>query len=90
MAETIKAGSRTIEIELRNAKRIVMNHKKIRRLMRKFHLLTKVIRTNPYLTDAKATQENRTLPNQLNQVFNEDEPQKVFLTDITYLYYGKA
>jgi transposase InsO family protein len=39
---------------------------------------------------AKATQEHRSCPNLLNREFNQEEPGKVLLTDITYLYYGKG
>jgi len=64
-----------------------MNPKKIRRLMRKYNFFAKVRRANPYKNIAKATQEHKTLPNLLNREFTQDEPGKVFLTDITYLKY---
>lgn len=64
-----------------------MNHKKILRLMRKYNLFSKVRRANPYRNIAKVTQEHHTVPNHLNRRFNQDEPGKVFLTDITYLQY---
>lgn len=64
-----------------------MNHKKILRLMRKFNFFAKVRRANPYRNIAKATQVHRTFPNHLNRAFKQDEPGKVFLTDITYLKY---
>jgi transposase InsO family protein len=68
-----------------------MNPKKIRRLMRKYNFFAKVRRANPYKNIAKATQEHKTLPNRLNREFTQDEPEKVFLTDITYLKYrGKT
>lgn len=64
-----------------------MNHKKILRLMRKFNLYAKVRRVNPYRHIAKATASHRRIPNHLNCEFNQDEPGKVFLTDMTYLQY---
>lgn len=64
-----------------------MNHKKILRLMRKFNFFAKVRRANPYRNIAKATQVHRMVPNHLNRAFKQDEPGKVFLTDITYLKY---
>lgn len=67
-----------------------MNHKKILRLMRKFNLYAKVRRANPYRHLEKATAAHRYIPNHLNREFNQDEPGKVFLTDITYLQYGKG
>lgn len=67
-----------------------MNHKKILRLMRKFNLYAKVRRVNPYRHVEKATAAHRYIPNYLNREFNQNEPGKVFLTDITYLQYGKG
>lgn len=67
-----------------------MNHKKILRLMRKFNLYAKVRRANPYRHLEKATAAHRYIPNHLNREFNQNEPGKVFLTDITYLQYGKG
>ena len=64
-----------------------MNHKKILRLMRKFHFFAKVRRANPYRTMAKATEVHRQVPNHLNRQFDQQEPGKVFLTDITYLQF---
>lgn len=64
-----------------------MNPKKIRRLMHKFNFFAKVRRANPYKNIAKANQEHKMLPNALNREFTQDEPGKVFLTDITYLNY---
>lgn len=69
---------------------VVMNHKKIRRLMRKYHLIARVRNANPYKKMSKATQEHRTCPNLLKRNFNQNEPGKVLLTDITYLYYANG
>jgi len=75
---------------LENDHDIVMNHKKIRRLMRKFLLITQVRRSRPYKDIAKATKEHRTFPNLLERNFDQKEPGKVLLTDITYLYYSNG
>lgn len=83
-----KAGALVIKMILENDYYVVMNHKKIRRLMRKFNLVTKIRKMNPYRKMAKATQEHKTLPNLLNREFDQEEPGKVLLTDITYVYYG--
>jgi putative transposase len=69
---------------------VVMNHKKIRRLMRKYGLIAKVRNANPYKKMSKATQEHKTCPNILKREFNQEEPGKVLLTDITYLYYANG
>jgi putative transposase len=85
-----KAGALVIKMELEHAFGMVMNHKKIRRLMRKYHLVAKIRQANPYKKMAKATQEHRTCSNLLNRRFDQGEPEKVLLTDITYLYYGNG
>ena len=87
-AKKQKAGFRTIQMILENDYYIKMNHKKILRLMKKFNLVTKVRRVNPYRKMAKATHEHKSLPNRLNRQFDQTEPGKVLLTDITYTYFG--
>lgn len=67
---------------------ITMNHKKIMRIMRKYYLITKIRRKNPYKMIMKKTQEHRTFNNLLNRNFKQNIPRKVLCTDITYLYYG--
>jgi putative transposase len=88
--EDEKVGALQIKMFLENDYDVIMNHKKIRRLMRKFHLVTKIRRANPYKRMMKATQEHRTCPNLLNREFKQEKPGLVFLTDITYIYYGKS
>ena len=85
-----KAGALVIKMRLEREDNIVMNHKKIRRLMRKYKLIVKIRKTNPYRKMAQATQEHRTCPNLLNRQFDSGEPEKVLLTDITYLRYGNG
>jgi putative transposase len=75
-------------MRLENIDGVVMNHKKIRRLMRKYGLIAKVRRANPYRKMAQATQEHLICPNLLQRQFNQGEPEKVLLTDITYLSYN--
>lgn len=82
-----KAGYRVLRMVLENDYGIIMNHKKIRRLTSKYNLFAKIRRANPYRKLAKATQEHRTVPNHLNRDFQQSEPRKIFLTDITYLHY---
>ncbi|WP_343045279.1 IS3 family transposase [Piscibacillus halophilus] len=85
-----KAGAQTIRMILENDEGVIMNLKKIRRLMRKYGLVTKVRQTNPYKKMAQATQEHKTCDNLVNREFDQGEPGKILLTDITYLYYGKG
>lgn len=80
-----KAGWRVIRMQLERQS-IIMNPKKIRRLMRKYDLVTKIRRRNPYKLMAKATQEHRTAPNLLDRNFNQTAPYKALGTDITYLH----
>ena len=82
-----KLGYRGYYMAIAEVCYVPMNHKKILRLMRKYHLFSKVRRANPYKNLAKATEAHRSIPNYLNRQFTQDEVGKVFLTDITYLPY---
>jgi putative transposase len=62
-----------------------MNHKKIRRIMKKYGLYSKVRRRNPYKAIMKKTMEHRTFDNKLQREFDQTVPFKVFCTDITYI-----
>jgi len=80
-----KSGYRMLYMELSELLEVPINHKKILRIMRKYKFFAKVRRANPYRQLAKATQAHKTVPNILNRQFDQDEPGKVLLTDITYL-----
>ncbi len=79
-----KYGFRTIQMKLLE-KGITMNHKKITRIMKKYNLVTKIRRRNPYKAIMKKTLEHRTFENKLNREFAQLTPFKVFCTDITYI-----
>ena len=66
-----------------------MNHKKIRRLMRKYGLYCPIRKPNPYRRMAKAMRTNAVADNSLERKFREHGPRKVFLTDITYIPFEK-
>lgn len=85
-----KAGALVIKMRLEQLDGVVMNHKKIRRLMRKANLVATIRQANPYRKMAKATHEHQTCLNLLNREFDQGEPERVFLTDITYLRYGNG
>ncbi|MRC19761.1 IS3 family transposase [Bacillus thuringiensis] len=51
---------RSIKMVLEKTKGICMNPKRIYRIMRKYNLVTKIRRANPYKHIAKATQEHKT------------------------------
>ena len=73
---------------LENKFHIIMNRKKIQRIMRKYNITCPIRKANPYKRIAKATKEHRVAPNRLNREFKQNIPGKVMLTDITYMPYG--
>lgn len=85
-----KVGALSIKMILENDYGVIMNHKRIRRIMKKYNLKAKIRRANPYKQIAKATQEHKTCDNKLERQFDQGEPYKVLLTDITYIYYEKG
>ncbi|WP_454266134.1 IS3 family transposase [Rossellomorea marisflavi] len=85
-----RLGYRGLYMEILDLSGVPMNHKRILRLMRKFGIVTKIRRPNAYRKLAKATYEHRTVPNHLNRRFNQEEPGKVLVTDITYLRIGSG
>ncbi|GAB6429260.1 hypothetical protein bcgnr5416_53610 [Bacillus cereus] len=82
-----KIGYRGLYMALADMVHKPMNHKKILRLMRKYNFFAKVRRANPYRKLAKATEVHRTVPNHLNREFEQVEPGKALVTDMTYLPY---
>ncbi len=68
---------------------IVMNVKKIRRLMRKYGLFCPIRRVNPYRRMAKALATHSVAANVVNREFKRG-PRKVLLMDIIYLFFGIA
>ena len=69
---------------------IVMNLKKIRRLMDKYGLVCPIRKANPYRRMAKALKTNTVADNVLERKFREYGPRKVLLTDITYIPYNRT
>ena len=67
---------------------VVMNLKKIRRLMEKFGLLCPIRKANPYRRMVKAMKTGHVAGNILNRKFTDYGPRKVLLTDITYIPYN--
>ena len=64
---------------------IVMNPKKIRRLMRKYNLFCPFRKANPYRRIAKALRTSNVAANLLNREFEAHGARAVLLTDITYM-----
>lgn len=81
-------GAKSIHMVLLH-KGILMNIKKIRRLMKKFKLFCPIRKANPYRRMAKAIKTDSIAKNEVNRNFRQ-EPRKVILTDITYLFYARG
>ena len=79
-------GARSIHMRLLHVG-IIMNVKKIHRLMNKYNLFCPIRKANPYRRMAKALATNNVAPNVVNREFKK-RPRKVLLTDITYLFFG--
>lgn len=69
---------------------IIMNVKKIRRLMKKYKLFCPIRKANPYRRMAKALKTNNAADNILNREFKDHGPRMVLLTDITYIPYSNT
>lgn len=67
---------------------LVMNVKKIRRLMDKYGLICPIRKANPYRRMAKALRTSNVADNLLKREFTEHGPRRVLLTDITYIPYN--
>lgn len=67
---------------------VVMNLKKIRRLMKKFGLICPVRKANACRRMAKALKTSNVAENLLQREFESYGPRMVLLTDITYLPYN--
>lgn len=62
-----------------------MNVKKIRRLMRKYHLVCPIRKPNPYRRLQKSIRMGSAAENLVNREFESHGPRAVLLTDITYI-----
>ena len=83
-----KYGFRTVQMKLFSEKKIIMNHKKVNRIMKKYHLFVKIRTTNPYKAIMKKSLEHRTCENKLAREFKQAVPFKALSTDITYLSFN--
>lgn len=67
---------------------IIMNIKKIRRLMKKYNLMCPIRKANPYRQMQKAIKTSNYADNLLQREFEKYGPRMVLLTDITYIPYN--
>lgn len=81
-------GSRGIHMRLLHTG-ILMNRKKIKRLMKKYDLFCPIRKANPYRRMARALKSDNYAADLLERRFEDYGPGYVLLTDITYLFYGK-
>ncbi len=85
-----RKGARSLKMRLFRDLNAVVNLKKIRRIMKKYQLITKVRRKNPYKAVFKTGEDHKVLPNILSRDFVVPEVDRFYSTDITYLPYGKG
>lgn len=84
-------GARAIHMRLLHmSPSVIMNIKKIRRLMKKYGLKCPFRKPNPYRMMAKALKTNTVAPNLVNRKFKTYAPRQALLTDITYLPFHGA
>lgn len=82
-------GARSIYMTLLHQEPpVVMNLKKIRRLMKKYGLVCNIRKANPYRRMAKTIKTNNVADNLLKRKFTSYGPRMVLLTDITYIPYN--
>ena len=87
--KTYKKGARQIKMRLKRDYGLIMNLKKIRRLMNKYGLVCPVRRANPIKKILKDQQSDRTYSNILSRNFSQGKARKTLLTDITYITYDR-
>jgi len=85
-----KVGIRQLKMMIEREYGLIMNHKKIARIKRKYGLVTKIRRKNKYKFFAKKNHEHKTVSNKLDRKFKVKIPDQVYSTDITQLNYGRS
>ncbi len=82
-----KDGIRQLKMRLHREEGVIMSHKKIARLKKKFGLKTKIRIKNKYRKFVRAVHEHNTCPNLLDRNFKGLGADQVYVTDITTLKY---
>lgn len=83
-----KKGARQIKMRIERDYGVIMNLKKIRRLMKKYSLVCPIRKINPQKAMIKANRSHKVYGNILSRNFGQGVAKKVLLTDITYITYG--
>lgn len=82
-------GARGIQMRLlHETPPVIMNLKKIRRLMKKYGLQCPIRKPNPYRQMMRAMRTNHVAENVIQREFKQFGPRQALLTDITYLFYN--
>jgi putative transposase len=76
-------GYRRMKLLLERRYGVHVNHKRVYRLMRQMGMLAVIRRKKPYTVYSKDAHEQ--IPNTLNRDFTAEQPNKKWVTDITYL-----
>ncbi len=84
-----RSGARTLKMILSRDYEVVMNLKKIRRIMKKLNLITRVRRKKNY-SPMDVGFEHKVVPNYVDQNFEVTGSDQIYSTDITYLEYGSG
>lgn len=69
---------------------VIMNQKKISRLMKKYHLSCPIRKPNPYRRMAQALKTDTASDNLVKREFREHGPGMILLADIAYLFYNQG
>lgn len=81
-------GIRRIKMELEDTYGIVLNRKKISKMMNELNLITKTRKKNPYKQYLKENSEKFYCENLLQRNFKDKLPYRALAIDITYLKYN--
>ena len=84
-----KKGSREIKDFLFNEYGIIMNRKRIQRIMRKYEIICPIRKANPYKRMAKNIKGHHIHDDHVKRNFKPGRPFAVLLTDITYFRFGR-
>jgi len=78
-----KAGYRTIKMLLERNHNLVVNHKKIKRIMKKHQLITKIRQKKKYTSYNEKSRMSNPLPDLVKRKFRQGAPDRVHSADIT-------
>lgn len=81
-------GYRRIKVALKRTFGLIVNHKKVIRLMKKLNIKSVVRRKRFKYVNPKNLDQGKIEPNVLNRDFKTSKLNEKWVTDITYLYYG--